>query len=108
MTQRTPERIRKLTARLLEGPGQTQAALRQQIAGRNRSLSPVSLPGSLEEYVDKVHHHAYRITDADVASLREVGYTEEAIFELTLSAALGAALLRVERGLALLEEEENR
>jgi hypothetical protein len=38
-----------------------------------------------------------------VASLRRAGYSEDAIFEITSSAALGAALGRLERGMAALQ-----
>jgi alkylhydroperoxidase family enzyme len=44
--------------------------------------------------------HAYKVVDADIDRLRDAGYTEDAIFELTLAAALGAAQARLEAGLA--------
>ena len=47
--------------------------------------------------------HAYRTTDQDIVALRTAGYSEDAIFEITLSAALGAGLARLERGLAALK-----
>jgi len=53
-------------------------------------------------YVEKVALHAYRVTDADIDGLREAGYSEDAVFEITLSAALGAGLGRLERGMAAL------
>jgi alkylhydroperoxidase family enzyme len=40
--------------------------------------------------------------DEDVAALKHAGLSENAIFEATASAALGAALARLERGLAAL------
>jgi alkylhydroperoxidase family enzyme len=43
-----------------------------------------------------VHRHAYRVVDADVEALRDAGWSEEAIFELTIAAALGAGLRRLE------------
>jgi alkylhydroperoxidase family enzyme len=49
--------------------------------------------------VEKVARHAYKVTDADVDGLREAGYSEDAIFEVTLAAALGAAHARLSAGL---------
>ncbi|HJQ22259.1 MAG TPA: hypothetical protein VJ867_18115 [Gemmatimonadaceae bacterium] len=63
------------------------------------------VPDALRAYVDKVALHAYRVTDADVAALKAAGYTEDQIFEITASAALGAALRRLERGIAVLQEK---
>jgi alkylhydroperoxidase family enzyme len=60
------------------------------------------VPVPLRVYVDKVARHAYEVTDEDVAALRRAGYTEDAIFEVTVSAAVGAGLARLERGLAAL------
>jgi alkylhydroperoxidase family enzyme len=51
-------------------------------------------------YVNKVVLHAYKVTDEDIEALRQVGYSEDAIFEITLSAAIGAGRVRLERGLA--------
>jgi alkylhydroperoxidase/carboxymuconolactone decarboxylase family protein YurZ len=38
-----------------------------------------------------------------IEALRNAGYSEEAIFEMTLSAAIGAGQARLERGLAALK-----
>ncbi len=56
---------------------------------------PDELPEAAERYVEKVRRHAYRVVDADVEALRAAGYDEEAIFELTLAAALDAGLARL-------------
>jgi alkylhydroperoxidase family enzyme len=49
--------------------------------------------------------HAYKVTDADIETLRKAGYSEDVIFELTLSAALGAGITRFDRGIAMLKGE---
>ena len=41
-------------------------------------------------------------TDNDIEALRQTGYSEDAIFEITISAALGAATARLARGLSAL------
>jgi alkylhydroperoxidase family enzyme len=56
--------------------------------------------------VDKVARHAYKVTDGDVAALQQAGSSDDAVFEVTVSAALGAALGRLERGMAALRGEE--
>jgi len=64
--------------------------------------------GSLAAYVVKVRDHAYRVTDADMVALREDGLSDDAIFELTVAAALGAADRRLVAGLALLDPAATR
>jgi alkylhydroperoxidase family enzyme len=56
--------------------------------------------------VDKVAQHAYKVTDEDVAALQAAGNSDDAVFEVTVAAALGAALARLERGMAALRGEE--
>jgi hypothetical protein len=41
-----------------------------------------------------------------VAALRRAGYSEDAIFETAISAAIGGGLARLERGLAALEGDK--
>lgn len=45
----------------------------------------------------------YRITDSDVAALRDAGLGEDAVFEFTAAAALGAGMQRLRTGLTLLD-----
>lgn len=47
-------------------------------------------------YLEKVRRHAHRITDEDIAGLRAAGLSEDAIFELTVAAALGVSKRRLE------------
>jgi len=60
---------------------------------------------AVSRYVELVRTHADRVTDGDVERLRAVGLDDDAIFELTVAAALGAATERLRRGLALLGRE---
>ena len=59
-------------------------------------------PREFAPYLEKVRLHAYRVTDADVQSLKESGFSEDEIFEQTVSAAVAAGLARLEAGLAAL------
>jgi alkylhydroperoxidase family enzyme len=60
------------------------------------------VPPGLDDWVTKAHEHAYDVTDADVAALRRAGYSEDAIFEATVAAAVGAGLARFEAGVRAL------
>jgi alkylhydroperoxidase family enzyme len=90
-------------------PGSCEPALRQAVeayAARQSGAADLpapELPADLVAYVDKVTRHAYQITDDDVCGLKAAGYSEDAIFEITLCASLGAGLARLERGLLALE-----
>ena len=62
--------------------------------------------GALGPYVNKVVERAYTVTDEDITGLREAGYTEDQIFEATVSAALGAGLVRLNSGIGALRASE--
>jgi len=92
------------------GPaGQTPADLRRAVVARAARLGggadrmdAPAVPETLAGYVDTVARHAYKVTDEDLAGLLRAGNSEDALFEVTVAAALGAALGRLERGLAAL------
>jgi hypothetical protein len=94
---------------ILTSPGETDPSLRRAIEEQSAQWSSSSpqqverVPPELVSYVKKVALYAYKTTDEDVESLRRAGYNEDAIFEITLSAALGAGMTRLERGLATLK-----
>lgn len=101
--------VHALRDSVLAGPGVTDATLRQAVytraASPGRSASvPGDVPAEMESLVAKVTDRAYKVTDQDVDELRRAGHSEDAIFEITVSAALGAGLTRLERGLAALSE----
>lgn len=54
----------------------------------------------------KVAEHAYLVTDDDIAELHRAHYTDDQIFEATVSAALGAGLLRLECVLRALRADQ--
>jgi alkylhydroperoxidase family enzyme len=105
-----PDNVKKLVAKVLQGAGHTPAPLRQAVeaaaacdSGARRP--DAALPADLQAYVAKVSRHAYKITDQDVDALKEAGYSEDAIYEITVCAALGAALARLECGFDALKEQ---
>jgi hypothetical protein len=103
--------VHRLRQAVLSGRRMTDAALRQAVearaavAGGRQGEASDSIPPELESFVDKVIYRAWQVTDEDVARLRSAGYSEDAIFELTIAAALGAGMGRLERGLAALAGE---
>ena len=101
---RHTEAIDRVAAAVLGTPGDADPELRAAVEryaavlGGRPGDAP-ELPPDLRAYVEKVALHANKVTDADVNGLREGGYSEDAIFELTLAAALGAAQARLAAGL---------
>lgn len=83
---------------MLHGPGKTEATLRQAAATRSKEL-----PAELAALVDKVHQHAYQVTDEDIAALKS-RYSDDQLFEIVVSAALGAARARLLAGWRALED----
>jgi len=59
-------------------------------------------PPELAPYLEKVRRHAYRVTDADVQRLKDTGFSEDEIFEHTVSAAVAAGLERLDAGMRAL------
>ena len=59
-------------------------------------------PPEFAAYLDKVRLHAYRITDEDIEALTRAGYSDDAVFELTVAAAVAAGLERRDAGLRVL------
>jgi len=59
-------------------------------------------PPELATYIEKVRLHAYRVTDGDVDALKAAGFSEDEIFEHTVSAAVDEGLIRMRAGLAAL------
>ena len=94
---------------VLNSPGETDPELRRAIAEQSARLSlrsPQSveqIPPELIAYVKKVALNAYKTTEEDIEALRRAGYSEDAIFEITASVALGAGMTRLERGLAAMK-----
>lgn len=66
------------------------------------------MPEELTSLVDKIAKHAYRVVDEDYERLREAGYSEDQLYEVTVTAALGASLGRFERGLEALRQARSR
>ena len=59
-------------------------------------------PPEFALYLEKVRRHAAEVTDADVQQLKDAGFSEDEIFEHTVSAATAAGLERLDAGLRAL------
>jgi alkylhydroperoxidase family enzyme len=95
-------KMQRLVDAVLAGPGRLDPDIRRTAA------EETDVPEALRGYLDKVTRHAYKVTDEDVEALREAGYSEDQIFEATVSCALGAGLRRLEAGLSAIEGESSR
>ncbi len=109
MNKRHAAHVQRMVEAVLSGPGDTDPALRRAIEawaaklGGRSGAEEVEVPAELAGYVTKVALHAYKTLDEDIEALRNTGYSEDAIFEVTLSVAIGAGQARLERGLAALK-----
>ena len=61
-------------------------------------------PADFAPYLDTVRQGAYQVTDADVQALKDAGYSEDTIFEQTVSVAVAAGLERLESARELLPQ----
>ncbi len=77
---------------VLDTPGATDPALRRVAA----SGSP--LPEPWQSYATTVRDTSYKITNADIDRLTAAGHTEDQIFEVTVTTAVGAALRSFDAG----------
>ncbi|MEM9463369.1 MAG: hypothetical protein AAGF11_55015 [Myxococcota bacterium] len=110
-----PVELDQARTHMLECEAVTSPAMRRsaeahtaRALGAGRDAPPVSGPPSLGPYLDKLSRHAYRIVDEDVEALQAAGLTEEAIFEVTVAGAMGAALVGVESLVPLLESNRSK
>ncbi|MFL5618497.1 MAG: hypothetical protein ACJ79A_08915 [Gemmatimonadaceae bacterium] len=82
---------------VLDGPGETDPSLRYAAA------EGVGVPEDLRVLVEKIHQHAYKVTDEEISELQAT-YGDDRLFELIVSAAVGASRQRLMAGLKALEE----
>ncbi len=106
--------VERLVDSVLAGPGHAASGLRRAVFARAFGPRSSPLPGTeretggediapdLARYVDKVALHAYKVRDEDLAALKQAGNSDDVLFEVTVSAGLGAAVGRLERGLGAL------
>ena len=82
---------------VLQGAGESDPAIRKAAA------DGTGVPADLQGLVDKIHRHAYKVTDDDIA-LAQTKYGDDRMFEIVVSASLGASRNRLLAGLKALDE----
>ena len=87
----------RVLKQVLEGVGESDPAIRK--AAHNIS----GVPADLRPLIDKIERHAYKVSDEDIAKA-QAKYGDDSMFEIIVSAALGAADKRLRIGLAALDK----
>jgi hypothetical protein len=82
---------------VLQSAGESDPAIRRAAAEGK------GVPADLQTLVDKIHRHAYKVADEDIARA-QAKYGDDQMFEIVVSAALGASRQRLMAGLEALEE----
>jgi alkylhydroperoxidase family enzyme len=59
-------------------------------------------PPEFAAYLEKVRRNAYAVTADDIRALKDAGYSDDLIFEETVSVAVAAGLERLKAGLEAL------
>src|SRR5262245_6561164 len=83
--------------RVVSGAGESDPTIRKAAASNE------NVPSDLEPLVTKIHEHAYKVTHGDLARLQP-RYGDDKLFEIIVSAALGASRKRLLAGMAALED----
>jgi hypothetical protein len=91
-----------LRRRVLEGPGETEPALRKRVAARAAGGPPMEAP--YDDLARQIDEAAYHTTDAQVANVRAAVGSAKATFELIVAAATGAGLSRGQRAIQALRD----
>ena len=91
-----------LRRRVLDGPAETDRALRQAIAERTAGGPAIAAP--YDDLARQIGASAAGVTDEQVASVLRATASERGAFEVIAAAALGAGLLRWRQGIKALDE----
>ena len=87
-----------VVARILDGDGRTSRAQRRAAFDDAVAGEP------LQTMIGRVAREPARITDADIAQVKQSGLSEDEVFELVVCAAVGQATRQYESALAALAE----
>ena len=81
---------------MLAGPGTLDARVRSGAGGGDNTSAAIG------NYVKKVAQRDYIGLDEDISALHQEGFSDDQIFEATVSAALGASTYRLDLALRAL------
>ena len=87
---------RALVDRVLSGAGRTSPEQRA------RAFSNTDIPPPLHTLIGRVATRPAQVTDADFAAAKAAGFSEDELFELVISAAVGQSARLYEAGLTAL------
>ena len=93
-TDRHAAAVEALRRAVFESPGSTEPVVRAAAGTAGGEL-----PSVVASYATLVRDQSYRITDTDLARLSAAGLSDDDIFEVTVAAAVGAALRRLDAGI---------
>jgi hypothetical protein len=99
VTDRHARALARLETLLRSGPGELPPAARAAAIDADPLTDPLA-----QRYAETLRQHAYKLTDRDLEELARAGWTDGQVFELTITAAFGAARRRLDAGLAALDE----
>jgi hypothetical protein len=86
----------------IAGAGVTEASLRTAVAARAAGGPPIAEP--YDELARQIGAASYRVTDADVDTVRQTTGSDKGAFEMVLSACAGAGLARWDAAARVIEE----
>ena len=90
--------VQNLGHAVLDAPATTDPALRAAAATGD------PLPEPWQSYTAMVREASYKVTDTDIGRLTAAGHAEDQIFEVTVAAAVGAALRCFDAGRRVLKQ----
>ena len=99
-TDRHAADVEALRRAVFESPGSTELAVRVAAGSGGQ------LPDPIGSYAAIVRDRSYRITDSDLEELANAGLSDDDIFEVTVAAAVGAALQRLSAGMRAIRRTE--
>lgn len=88
----------ELVARVLTSEAAASPALRRA------AFDNAGLTEPIRALIEKVAQRSYQVTDKDIAEVRKAGFSEDQVFELVVSAAVGQANRHYASGLAALAD----
>ena len=105
-----PKTIQAWIEVLEHGEGMADPMLRTAVMNRvahwtgslPKEVQPI--PSVIADYADTIARNAVEVTDEHIVAMKQAGYSELAIFEITFAASTGAGVARLEIGWQALAE----
>lgn len=93
--------LQDLLAEVLDDPGALDPSTRKA-AATNGAQVDGEKGKVIQALAAKIHGGAYRVTEEDIAAARKAGLSEDEVFELVVSSAVGAAKTRFDAAMSAL------